>query len=196
MIDRGKREMPSIFGIGLTFEVGLGAVALLLGLVMGIDPLHGITVGIVSVGIGAGASLPPLAVVYLIRRSRWDSLRSLVDSARDLVRQFFSQLTFPQSVALAAAAGFGEELLFRGLLQSFLAARIGLIGALLVTSVVFGLLHFVTKAYAAYAFLLSLYLGLLYAATGNILVPMLTHAVYDAVVLRYLGRNAEWNDDR
>ncbi len=189
MADNGRRQPPSIFGVGLTFEVGLGALALLLGWLLGTDPLHGIAIGITSIGIGVGASLPPLAVVWLIQRSRRDLFRNLIDSARELVKQFLSKLTLPQTLALATAAGFGEELLFRGLLQSFLSARIGLAGALVVTSVVFGLLHFVTKTYAAYAFLLSVYLGLLYAATGNILVPMLTHAVYDAVVLRHLDRN-------
>jgi uncharacterized protein len=196
MSEGRRREVPSIFGIGLIFEAGLGAVALLLGLVLGVDPLHGITFGPVSIGIGVGAALPLLALVSLIRRSRWPMLRNLVESARELVRRFFSHLTLPRTLALAAAAGFGEELLFRGLLQSFVAARIGLAGALIVTSVVFGLLHFVTKGYALYAFFISLYLGLLYAATGNILVPMLTHAVYDAVVLRALDRSPAWSDDR
>jgi uncharacterized protein len=186
MIDPGRRQPPSIFGIGLTFELGLGAFALLLGWLLRVDPLRGIVFGLMSIGLGIGASLPPLALVYLIHRSSWDMLRDLVDSARELVRQFLSDLTLPQTLALSAAAGFGEELLFRGLLQAFLTTRIGVVGALVVTSIIFGLLHFVTKAYAAYAFLLSVYLGFLYAATGNILVPMLTHAVYDAVVLRHL----------
>ena len=58
--------------------------------------------------------------------------------------------------------------------------RVALIGS----NIVFGLAHFITPLYALVAGGLGLYLGILFDATGerNLLIPIITHALYD-----YLG---------
>lgn len=89
------------------------------------------------------------------------------------------------AVSLGVAAGLGEELLFRGVLQYELLGRIGRFGSLGVSSVIFGLLHAVTPMYAFLATLASLYFGWLYLDTQNLLVPIVTHAVYDIGALLY-----------
>jgi membrane protease YdiL (CAAX protease family) len=95
------------------------------------------------------------------------------------------------ALALGLAAGIGEEMLFRGVLQSTLTDR--LLGATAfaqpisigITSVFFGLLHAVTPLYAILATLASVYFGWVYVALGdgNLLVPMVCHAVYDVGAL-------------
>jgi membrane protease YdiL (CAAX protease family) len=89
------------------------------------------------------------------------------------------------SVALGLAAGVGEEMLFRGVFQYELAARVGQGVSLGVTSIIFGLLHAVTPAYAILATLASLYFGWLYQSAGNLAVPITTHAIYDVGALMY-----------
>ncbi|KAI2500198.1 CAAX protease self-immunity [Fragilaria crotonensis] len=89
------------------------------------------------------------------------------------------------SIALGLAAGVGEEMLFRGVLQYELTARIGQGVALGVTAIIFGLLHAVTPAYALLATLASLYFGYLYQTAGNLAVPITTHALYDVCALMY-----------
>ena len=83
------------------------------------------------------------------------------------------------SVALGCVAGFGEEMLFRGILQYEIAQRFGTALALGATSVVFGLLHAFTPLYAVMATMASVYFGYLYQMSGNLAVPIITHAVYD-----------------
>ena len=84
----------------------------------------------------------------------------------------------------AAAAGIGEELLFRGFLQSWLAGVFGTVWpALLVATVAFGAVHWVSAVYFAYATLLGAVLGLIFWMTGDLLAPVLCHAVYDVVAL-------------
>ncbi len=81
----------------------------------------------------------------------------------------------------AAMAGFCEELFFRGLLQG----EIGVPAA----SLVFGLLHGPSRALwplAAWATGAGGLLGLVYSATGNLLLPTLVHAFYDAAALLYI----------
>lgn len=83
------------------------------------------------------------------------------------------------------AAGFGEEMLFRGILQSGLASQMGNVAGVIVASVIFGALHAVTPMYAFLAWLASLYFGYLYLASGNLAVPIFTHAIYDVGALFY-----------
>lgn len=98
-------------------------------------------------------------------------------------------IAFITSVALGLAAGFGEEMLFRGVLQWELASRFGDTVALGVTSIVFGLLHAVTPLYAIFAALASIYFGWLYQSAGNLAVPIVTHAIYDVGALLW----AHWS---
>jgi membrane protease YdiL (CAAX protease family) len=60
--------------------------------------------------------------------------------------------------------------------------------ALLLAAALFGVLHFITPAYAVLAGLLGLYMGVLYLVTGNLLVPIVVHSLYDFVALLYLVR--------
>ena len=91
--------------------------------------------------------------------------------------------------ALGLAAGFGEEMLFRGVLQWELASRFGDTVALGITSIVFGLLHAVTPLYAIFAALASIYFGWLYQSAGNLAIPIVTHAIYDVGALLW----AHWS---
>ena len=52
----------------------------------------------------------------------------------------------------------------------------------------FGALHARTALYAAIAFLVSIYLGLLYALSGTLLAPMITHGLYDFVAFDWTRR--------
>jgi len=90
-------------------------------------------------------------------------------------------------VLLSLAAGIGEELFFRGMMQSF----IGVWWAALV----FGLLHALTPAYFILATGIGLYFGYLYEATGNLLVPMVSHATYDIFALVLLQRQFSLKND-
>jgi membrane protease YdiL (CAAX protease family) len=87
--------------------------------------------------------------------------------------------------ALGLAAGIGEEMLFRGVLQYELATRFGEFASVTVTSIIFGALHAVTPLYALLASLASIYFGWLYTSSGNLAVPIATHALYDVAALLY-----------
>jgi membrane protease YdiL (CAAX protease family) len=88
-----------------------------------------------------------------------------------------------QLAVLAAGAGIGEEALFRGWLQPALADATSPALGLVLASLLFGLAHALTALYAVLATLIGLYLGLLDLATGNLLVPILVHSVYDFIAL-------------
>lgn len=100
-------------------------------------------------------------------------------------------------IMIAGLAAFGEELLFRSLLQSFLVkkcknAHIGI----LITSIIFSLIHF-----DIYGFLprlvLGLILGYMFYYSKSIWVPMIMHFTNNGivVVLYYLNNIGAINID-
>jgi uncharacterized protein len=95
----------------------------------------------------------------------------------------------PAELALIAAmAGLGEELLFRGVLQPALAEHILPWLAAVVVGLSFGAVHWITPTYAALAGIVGTYLGILALVSGNLLAPIVAHALYDLVALLLLTR--------
>ena len=60
--------------------------------------------------------------------------------------------------------------------------------ALVMASLLFGAFHLITWTYAIIGAFIGVYLGLLWIWTGNLLTPMITHAVYDFMALVYFLR--------
>jgi CAAX protease family protein len=110
------------------------------------------------------------------------AIREFLDGA---VRPVFGSWSVLQLGAIALAAGVGEETLFRGVVQAGLTGRIGLAPAVLLAGLLFGAFHWVHWAYAAVAAAMGIYLGALYGWTGNLLVPITAHALYDFLALVY-----------
>ena len=113
-------------------------------------------------------------------------LRRLV---RDLLGRPLSLCRWYDLVLLAALAGFGEELLFRGVLQPWLGRIhpwVGIIGA----NLIFGALHALTPAYAVFATAFGLYLSWLYVGYDepNLARPIIAHALYDYVAFLIIVR--------
>jgi len=112
------------------------------------------------------------------------------------LQQFSAEMIVPLFAGSSAAelalvslcAGVGEELLFRGLVQSAVGHWISPGVGLLVAGLLFGLAHPLSIAYAVLATLAGIYLGGLFLACDNLLVPIVTHAVYDFLALLYLLR--------
>jgi len=62
---------------------------------------------------------------------------------------------------------------------------------LAISSLLFGLCHWISTAYVVMATAMGLLLGGLFLATGNLAAPMVAHALYDFLALLYLTRHAE-----
>ena len=80
-------------------------------------------------------------------------------------------------------AGLCEELLFRGTLQIWASGQWGLPTAIVVVSIVFGLVHFVTPTYFILAAGIAAYLSdtMYLVDRPNLLIPITTHALYDYI---------------
>lgn len=141
-----------------------------------------------AVAVGVAATLPMLLGLAWTLTTRWEPARRLVDLVVEQLGPLLAGRSALQLALLAALAGIGEELLFRGVLQVGLARVLPDAGALVAASALFGLVHFVSPAYVLLAGVVGLYLGGLFLFQGNLLVPIIAHALYDFVALIYVTR--------
>src|SRR6478609_2425245 len=139
--------------IALAFECALGFAAIGIGWLMGQSPLVGVSFAsdeasrqqVVAVGWGLVATGPLLVVLYFCERFPIGPLRGLNEMTNSVVTRMFGGATAGQLLAVAIAAGWGEELLFRGLVQGAISQWVsdwpGQVAAILIASVLFGLCH-------------------------------------------------------
>ncbi|MCC7086344.1 MAG: CPBP family intramembrane metalloprotease [Pirellulales bacterium] len=182
------RPRLSVFQLVLLFEGGLAVAACVAGLFMDLPPWQQIEWHWKQVGIGIAATVPMVLGLLVIRRAQVGPLARLNNVVDELLVPLFADCTSAQLAGIAAMAGIGEELLFRGVLQPLLVEFLGSVAGIAITSFVFGLLHAVTTTYAVLAFAVSVYLGWLAMATDGITGAIIAHALYDFFALLYLTR--------
>jgi len=119
------------------------------------------------------------------------SMFSISPSSEGELEQFLKGLTqAPLGVillAIAVAPALGEELLFRGLIGRGLIARMGIVRGMLLTSVLFGVMH-VNPAQAVAVIPLGLAMHFVYLATRSFWAPVLVHLLNNSlasVLLKY-----------
>jgi membrane protease YdiL (CAAX protease family) len=189
------------------FEAALGAGAIAVGWLLGIDPLNSIRLtenALATHGqsaiFGVAATLPLLLGLAVVTRLRFEPFVRLHQFVLDRLVPLFAPLSLFELAAISVAAGFGEEALFRGLIQSGLAAAIGgtngVVMALAVSAILFGVCHWITPTYAVLAGLAGLYFGLLFVWSGSLLTPLVAHALYDFFALAYLTASADSSADK
>jgi len=141
-----------VTGVALAVEGGLGLLALAAGFLLGHSPLSSLRWSLAAAGWGVVATLPMVLGLVIVERASWRPLRRVSQVVTRLVRELFARTPLLELALISAAAGLGEEMLFRGLLQDGLARAIGGSAgvpiALVVASVAFGVAHPVTPTYA------------------------------------------------
>jgi uncharacterized protein len=151
--------------------------------ILDLPPRWGMPLRDVFIGISAAGVLALINHTLLTRApSNW-----LVSGVRavyhDTILPLFGRLPRPGAMALGAAAGFGEEWLFRGVLQPVVG--------LVVASVLFGLAHVGGSRmlpFGVWATLMGFVLGSLTVVTGGLVAPMVAHGLYDMLALEYIRR--------
>jgi uncharacterized protein len=134
------------------------------------------------------ATVPLLLGLGWSLHTRWAPIARLVDFVDEHLRPLFLGCSMSRLLILALLAGLAEEALFRGVVQAGLSRWLSPGGGLIAASLVFGLVHFLTLSYAVLATLVGLYLGTLLLVSGNLLVPIVVHALYDFIALIVLLR--------
>lgn len=189
------RTSPHLPVWACLFEALLIPLAVLLSWPLGVDPWRGFEVSLDALALGGLATGVLLILLGLGAgsRARWNI--DLQARVHELLQQLFPDGPTWAVPTLAVFAGLGEELLFRGVIQTALVQGTGPMIGVVLASLLFGLVHWVTFAYFLLATAMGLYLGWLYHLTGNLMVVVLVHSLYDwAAILYYLRRRQPAGD--
>ncbi len=177
-----------LFQVGTIFELGLGLLALGLAWLMEVELFPGLfplrAEPFLQGGIAAGGMI---AAAWLLAQRRWEPLEEIFRQIVRLLGPLLLHGRWWQWAVLSLAAGWGEELLFRGVLQTKLQQHLGLWPAVVVASVVFGGLHAITPLYFLLATIIGFAFGWLFYYTGSLVSVSLAHALYDFWALAYLS---------
>ncbi|MFM2313822.1 MAG: hypothetical protein RLZZ04_3098 [Cyanobacteriota bacterium] len=126
-----------------------------------------------SVALAAGITLAS-GIIYRL----WPAYRRSADIYLELV---IKPLEWSDLIWLGLLPGLSEELLFRGVMLPALGLNLG---AVLVTSVLFGVLHLSGNGqwpYVVWATIVGFALGYCALVSGNLLVPVVAHIITNLV---------------
>jgi len=176
------------FWFGCLTELALLGLAWLLSRIFGWSLLNHIKWNGFDFGLGLAAVAPIAASFSWMLKSTSPSPAVIRQFLEHVVRPIFGAWSISQLAIISIFAGICEEVLFRGVIQGGLTRVVGTAGAIVVSSIAFGLAHPINRPYVVAATAIGVYFGVLFAVTGNLLTPIVTHAVYDFCALIYFLR--------
>jgi uncharacterized protein len=174
--------------LAVAVEGGFIVLAVVIGWFTDTPPVHRFHWSGLGVLEGVAATLPLVGVFFIIIRWPVGPLARIKEFSERILRPMLRTCTVVDFLGIAALAGLGEEMFFRGAVQGSLQHWVPVWLAVLISSVFFGLMHAVTPTYALLAAGLSVYLGVVWHYTDNLLVVAIAHALYDFLALLYLMR--------
>jgi hypothetical protein len=131
--------------------------------------------------IGTAGAIPAIIFFLFLISERAKGIPFL-GSLRQIVltdiKKIFTETGVIDLVVISLLAGVSEELLFRGVIQ----AKFGIV----VASVIFGLIHYVSPAYVIVTMVMGFYIGVFFYVSKSLLVPIQIHFIYDLTALIYL----------
>jgi membrane protease YdiL (CAAX protease family) len=184
--DQPGRDVIIMFAV--FFEGGLAPLSLFLGWWLGHNPLAQFSWSYMDAVWGALAALPLIVLFLLMLRWPIGPLKQIKTFCEDEFVPLLAGSSWSDMALIALSAGVGEEMLFRGVLQTSLGAWLGVGWGLALASALFGLLHPISIPYVVVTIGVGLYLGEAFLLSGNLLSVMVTHALYDFALMGYLLR--------
>jgi len=179
------------FRFACLFEASLSLIAIVLGWVLNVDPFADLLYSETAVTNGLLATLPVVLLFFALQSMSYAPLRYIRQLLQETMGARLIGCSKSDLLILALIAGFSEELLFRGVLQPWLEQVTGMMAGLLLSNVVFALVHAVTPLYALLAMVMGVYLGLSldYGDQRNLMTPIIAHALYDFVAFLVILRH-------
>lgn len=163
------------------FEAGLIIIAVVLGWIANIDPFENIIFSENAVFYGLLATFPLFLLFMAMEYMALPSVQQIRKVLLDTLGPSLHHCNWADLFVLAAIAGISEEVLFRGVIQPWMENSWGMTAGLIVSNLLFGLVHAVTPLYFFLATCVGIYLGLFldYGGERNLLTPIVIHGVYD-----------------
>jgi membrane protease YdiL (CAAX protease family) len=188
-----KSHQSDGFPMAVIVEGAIALAAVILAWLFGVPlremiPEHGMAL-VAAIARGLMATVPMLVAFWWLVHSDRPALRELREQVDRLIGEMFPAAGVGQLAFVAVLAGVGEELLFRGVLQTIFGWWTTPTVGLVLASLLFGLAHALSKVYFLLAAVIGFYLGGLMWYFDDLIAPIVAHGVYDFVALTYLSRS-------
>lgn len=168
-----------IIGLITVQQLVFVTIGLVLWVVSGRHASQFITFDIQQAGKGLALGLLFIAIGLSAFKLFPNAMHKLMMDQRKGFSFLKEPLNWWQIVALSIGAGLGEEALFRGGLQTLFSDYLPIWAAILITSALFGVIHLHSRLIVFIITVVGAVFGIIYYATGSLLVVMIAHAVYD-----------------
>ena len=187
-----KPQLPhpeKFINMAFWFEASLIGVAWLIGWFAEINPIANLYFSTEALIDGITATIPMCILFLLFYQYPVGPLYPIKKSLLDIMGPLLSSCRWYELLILAAVAGISEEILFRGVLQPWMEVSLGVSAGLIVSNVIFGLLHWITATYALIAGLIGLYLAYMMDVSEprNLLTPIVVHGLYDFLAFVFVA---------
>ncbi len=171
----------NFFRTACYFEGSLIVVAVVLGWISNINPFEQIHFSEEAVLYGLYGTLPLFLIFLAMQTMPVPAIQKIRQILIDTLAPGLYRSHWTDLFILAAIAGISEEILFRGVIQPWMENAWGMTAGLIVSNILFGLVHAITPLYAVLATSVGIYLGLFldYGGERNLVTPIVIHAVYD-----------------
>ncbi len=188
MTEPSDRRGVVLLAVGV--EGGLIVAAELVGRLLGRPPLMLVRWDLPGLLWGLAATVPMVLIFLAMVRWPVGPLARIKQITDEVLVPLLSPCTVMDLLGISLLAGLGEEMLFRGVLQGWLQEMQWMPPwlAILLVSVLFGLMHALTFTYALFATAMGAFMAGLWLWTDNLLAPIIAHALYDFLALLYLLR--------
>ena len=189
-MEKSLFKFDDFFKSACYFEASLILVAVFLGWVAGIDPFENIYFSETAIAFGLIGTAPLFLMFLALEKVQGESVVNIRKLLLNTLGPGLYRYHWTDLLILAAIAGVSEELLFRGVIQPWIETSWGISAGLILSNIVFGLVHAVTPLYAVLAALVGIYLGLSldYGGERNLLTPIIIHGFYDFLAFVALMR--------
>ena len=137
---------------------------------------------------GLVATIPMFVAFAIVMGAWWPPIVKLRIRMTAAVQILLADASLFELAIVAALAGIGEELLFRGFLQPTIAHGTTPLIRLIAASLLIGLAHCLTWRYFLLATIIGLYFVWLAQEWNDLVAPIVAHAVYDFVALVVVTR--------
>ncbi len=138
-----------------------------------------------AIALGAALGVALVGTTrWLVRRTRWANALT-----REL-REGLLGMRTDAALPLAIASALGEELFFRGFVQTLLVGHLGAVAGVLAASTLFGAAHIPWNrrlaGWTVMAWAIGVVFGTLVVATGELVVAIVAHGVINYFNLRFM----------
>ncbi len=184
-----QSQRQTVVLMAVLVEGGLLAGASFLGWMIDQPPLRHFAWTPQGALWGVAATVPLVLFLFLFLRWPIGPLQRIEQFSEEVVRPLLAPCSLIDLLGISVLAGLGEEMLFRGVLQGAFTNWFNVWVGVIVASLLFGVLHSITVTYAVLAAVMGAYMSCVYLyADRNLLAVIITHALYDFVVLLWLLR--------